>query len=196
MSELGADQDRMGTNEGEQMGEIKEKEKIRRVEVRAAKEEEQRWKGRREEGKEEGEKNDAQRRLKENKEVWMRRRSKDRWQGEKRGVREEEKQGREEQKLRRREGENRRDSERWRGVEEGVGRWWVITRLSAPVGRVAVGVAVWHICRKRTHRETLPAVMLLKHLLLLQRRVEDNTGMPLRHAVVHMQPFPLTHTCI
>lgn len=31
-------------------------------------------------------------------------------------------QGREEQKLRRREGENRRDSERWRGVEEGVGR--------------------------------------------------------------------------
>lgn len=78
MSELGADQDRMGTNEGEQMGEIKEKEKIRRVEVRAAKEEEQRWKGRREEGKEGGEKNDAQRRLKENKEVWMRRRSKDR----------------------------------------------------------------------------------------------------------------------
>lgn len=44
MSELGADQDRMGTNEGEQMGEIKEKEKMRRVEVRTAKEEEHRWK--------------------------------------------------------------------------------------------------------------------------------------------------------
>lgn len=50
MSELGADQDRMGTNEGEQMGEIKKKEKMRRVEVREGRRAEMERKKRRGEG--------------------------------------------------------------------------------------------------------------------------------------------------
>lgn len=42
MNKLGANQDRMGINEGEQMSEIKEKGEMNRAEARAVKEE-QRW---------------------------------------------------------------------------------------------------------------------------------------------------------
>lgn len=80
------------------------------------------------------------------------------------------------------------------GREE-VGWWWVITQLSALVGRVAVGVAVWHICAY-THIHTHTAGCYASTCLQLWRWFEDNAGTPRGHRVhtlVHAHPFLLKH---